>query len=118
MRVKPPDVIVTARPAEPEEASEPKVGLVSEAPLLTAPSPTPGGIVEVDITPIHAAAEAAGLTITAMSADPSGIEVRCGRYVPAFYGMTVAEVVAKINAYQCKQCGTGGGHNPNCGAKP
>jgi hypothetical protein len=32
----------------------------------------------------------------------------CGPYVPPFAGATVAEVVAKVRAYNCRWCGTGG----------
>ena len=62
-----------------------------------------------------AAAEATGLHVTHATRDGTGFIVTCGPHVPPFRGATVAEVVAAIGAYNCKYCGSGGGHNPNCG---
>lgn len=70
---------------------------------------------EVDLKPITKAVEAAGLTVTSLAVYEGALRVQCGPWVPTFTGATVAEVVAKINAYNCKHCGTGGGHHPNCG---
>jgi hypothetical protein len=69
----------------------------------------------VDTTPIHAAAEATGLQVTSLAVHEGLVVATCGPHVLPFTGATVAEVVAKIRAYNCKYCGTGGGHNPNCG---
>lgn len=72
-----------------------------------------------DLRPIHAAAEAAGLKVTSLSMpgefDGYRYVATCGPHVPPFTGATVAEVLAKIAGYNCKHCGTGGGHTPNCG---
>lgn len=69
----------------------------------------------IDLTPIHRAAEKAGLKTTALSVSEVGITVACGPHVPPFIGDTVEAVVARIASYNCKYCGTGGGHHPNCG---
>jgi len=68
----------------------------------------------IDTAPIYAAAEASGLQVSALAAHAGLVVVTCAR-VPPFAGVTVAEVAAKIRAYNCKHCGTGGGHTPNCG---
>jgi len=68
----------------------------------------------IDTAPIYAAAEASGLQVSALAAHDGLVVVTCAR-VPPFAGVTVAEVAAKIRAYNCKHCGTGGGHTPNCG---
>ena len=118
MKAEPPDVIVTSRVPEPEEASEPKVALAPTVPIDVVKAMRPGTDTRVmDLEPIHKAAEAAGLAVSELLVC-GGLIVRCGPFVPAFRGETVAEVVAKINTYQCKSCGTGGGHNPNCEKKP
>ena len=71
---------------------------------------------EVDLRPIHRAAEATGLAVTSLSVfEEGGLIVHCGPHVPPFTGATVAEIVALISTYNCKHCGTGGGHHPNCG---
>ncbi len=78
---------------------------------LVLPDPTR----DADDARIRAAAEATGLQVTRVSADGTGFVVTCGPHVPAFTGATVAEVVARIAGYNCKHCGSGGSHTPNCG---
>ena len=110
MKVEPPEA-VTVQPVE----ATPQPGMIPAADRLLAVVTRAGAF---DLPPIRAAAEAAGLTVTATGGNDCGLWVQCGPHVPAFHGVTTEEIVAAINAYQCKSCGTGGGHNPNCGAKP
>lgn len=64
---------------------------------------------------VRLAAERSGLRVSSIGMDDGGLWVRCGPHVPPFTGATVAEVVAKIDGYNCKHCGSGGSHTPNCG---
>ncbi len=82
------------------------------------PPPAEHRIAEPDVRPIFVAAEATGLQVTSLAVHEGLVVATCGPHVPPFDGATVAEVAAKIRAYNCKLCGTGGGHNPNCEAKP
>lgn len=72
-------------------------------------------VTSTELAPVHAAAEATGLCVSAVSVSGTGFVVTCGPHVPPFTGATVAEVVAAIAAYNCKHCGSGGSHTPNCG---
>jgi hypothetical protein len=77
------------------------------APVVADPTPP-----RVDPL-ILAMADAVGLTVTAWSRDRLAYVVTCGP-VPPFTG-TLDEVLAAMRSYNCKHCGSGGSHTPNCG---
>jgi hypothetical protein len=68
----------------------------------------------LDLAPIFNAAEKAGLQVTSVAVLDGLLTVQCGPHVPAFAG-DITSIAAAIAAYNCKHCGTGGGHHPNCG---
>lgn len=98
-----------AAAAEAHKA-DPSGGLVA-APGESFAIPAPH---VVDLSPIRAAAERSGLSAPRIESAGDGYIVTCGPHVPPFVGATVAEIVAKIDGYNCKYCGSGGGHIPNC----
>lgn len=114
MVVEPPGTVHVEPPADlvpPPETPGPTVAIVSN----TDGTVHVADVVErpTDVTAIHAAAEAAGFTAGIVAISEDAVRVSCSGGLN-FTGATVAEVAEKIRTYNCKHCGTGGGHAPWC----